>query len=85
MLILQVLNFLVLCGFKNKCKLFPGKACFEFTVKRDLKFADVPVLEAGQTRATNLILYPIRVKRLESFYQKHFANRLGCSSEKAAN
>lgn len=62
-----------------------GKACFEFIAKRDLKFADVPGLEAGQTRAANLILYPIRVKRSESSYQEYFTNTLGFSSEKVAN
>lgn len=55
-----------------------------FIVKWDLKFADVPVLDAGQTKATNLIFYPIRVKRFESFYQEYFTNRSGFPSEKAA-
>lgn len=68
--------FFVLCGFLSKCELFPGKAYSEFIIKRDLKFADIPVLEAGQPRTANLVLYPIRVKRLESFYQEYFTHRL---------
>lgn len=32
-LLIRGFNFSVLCGFQNKCKLFPGKACFEFIVK----------------------------------------------------
>lgn len=59
--------FLVLCGFQSKCELFPGKAYFEFIIKRDLKFADVPLLEAGQPRTANLVLYPIRVKTFGEF------------------